>query len=210
MPGNTNWVGNIYHGLPEDQYKPNYKPIGNYTAYLGRIIDTKGVHLAIEAVQEFNKTSAQKLKLKIAGKHYAEHKKDKYWQQTILPKLDDSNIEYVGFLKTTTEKQDFLGNAKALIMPSTFNEPFGMVMIEALACATPIIGLNSGAIPEVINKDNGILVSKGTEAETIKNLAEAIKEIPKIDRKSCRQDFEGRFTSKRMAREYLAAYDSLK
>jgi glycosyltransferase involved in cell wall biosynthesis len=172
-------------------------------------VEPKGLHLAIEAVRSHNKTSSEKIRLKIAGKHYAGYKKDKYWTDIILPKLDVPYIEYVGFLKTTSEKNEFLANAKALIIPSIYEEPFGMVMIEALACGTPIIGISSGAIPEIINTHNGILVKKDTETITIKNLAAAINGIDEIDRKSCRQDFEQRFTSARMAKNHLKAYRRL-
>jgi glycosyltransferase involved in cell wall biosynthesis len=170
MPKNTNWVGNVYHGLPKNQYKPNYNEPKKYVVYLGRIIESKGVHLAIKAVQKYNESAIEKMTLKIAGKHYGGNKKDTYWQEKVLPHLNDTNIEYVGFLKTTAEKQDILENATALIMPSVFEEPFGMVMVESLACGTPIVGLNSGAIPEIVNNNNGILVNKSNEEKTLSNL----------------------------------------
>jgi glycosyltransferase involved in cell wall biosynthesis len=138
MPEGTNWVGNIYHGLPQNTYTPNYHPLGGYVAYLGRIIEPKGLHMAIDAVRTHNKTTGLNLKLHICGKHYAGNK-DTYWQERIKPELDDT-ILYKGFAKTAADRQDLLGNAQALIIPSTFEEPFGMVMIEALACGTPIIG----------------------------------------------------------------------
>jgi glycosyltransferase involved in cell wall biosynthesis len=209
MPKNTNWVGNIYHGLPENEYQPNYTNTQTYVAYMGRIIESKGVHLAIKAVQEYNKSSRSKLTLKIAGKHYAGSKKDKYWQEKILPHLKDPNVEYVGFLKSPLEKQTFLANAQALIIPSVFEEPFGMVMIEALACATPIIGLDSGAIPEIVNKKNGVLVNKSSEKETVAGLAEALSGVHKINRHECREYFEQTFTSSRMAQDYLNIYQKL-
>jgi glycosyltransferase involved in cell wall biosynthesis len=136
MPKNTNWVGNVYHGLPKNEYKPNYEPAQNYIVYMGRIIE-------------------------------------------------------------------------ALIIPSIFEEPFGMVMIEALACATPIIGLDSGAIPEVINKDVGILIKKADAKNMTENLAAAISDVGKIDRHKCRKHFEQNFTSKRMAENYFKIYNSL-
>lgn len=210
MPKDTNWAGNIYHGLAPNIFKLNKKPKGDYIAYLGRIIEPKGVHLAIQAVKSYNLQNPNKtLKLKLAGKHYS-GKKDQYWQEKILPQINNEDIEYVGFIKNIADKQEFLGNAHALMIPSQFEEPFGMVMIEALACGTPIIGLDSGAIPEVVKPhQNGILVQKSEEHRTIQNLAAAIKDIQTIDRICCRADFEARFTLQRMCESHLEIYKKL-
>jgi glycosyltransferase involved in cell wall biosynthesis len=212
MPLETNWVDNIYHGVDENAFKTIAKPSGDYIAYLGRIIESKGTHLAIAAVKKHNTDHPEdKLTLKIAGKHYAGHAKDAYWKEKIEPLIDGKEIEYVGFINATVQKQKFLGNARALIIPSTFDEPFGMVMIEALACGTPLIGLDSGAIPEVIEQDKtGILVEKRSDEEqTIAALAAAIPEITNIDRTICRKSFEQRFTLKRMCAEHLKVYSRL-
>ncbi len=210
MPTNTHWVANIYHGIKPDTFKPNYDPKGGYITYLGRIIEPKGVHLAIQAVKKYNKTAKKPLKLKIAGKHYSDAAKDSYWQTKIKSELGD-DIQYVEFISSDNEKNAFIGNAKALIIPSLFEEPFGMVMIEALACGTPLIGLNSGAIPEVIkHNETGILVDKqSSESQTIEKLAEAIGQVKKIDRKKCRKDFEDRFTLDKMTLGHKAAYEKL-
>lgn len=211
MPDGTNWVGNIYHGLRADVFKPNYQPLANYVAYLGRIIEPKGVHLAIAAIQQYNVQYPDKpLKLKIAGKHYAGNK-DTYWQEHIQPAIDDQTIEYLGYIKDTASKQNFLGNATALLVPSTFAEPFGMVLIEALACGTPTIGLDSGAIPEVIeHQQTGLIVQKSTsESQTIDKLAQAIHDAQSIDRRVCRQTFDKRFTLERMCAEHLKVYQTL-
>lgn len=209
MPNDTNWASNIYHGININDYKAISKPENNYIAYLGRIIEPKGVKLAIDAVRKYNKNTNTPIKLKIAGKHYADEGKDNYWKTQIEPELDDA-IEYVGFIKTNDEKNKFLGNAKALVIPSLFEEPFGMVMIEALSCSTPIIGLDSGAIPEVINQNNGILVKKGkSDSITVDNLSEAIKQINNINRTDCRKDFEKRFTLQRMCNDHAATYRKL-
>lgn len=201
MPPDTNWVANIYHGLATDTFTPNYQPRGSYVAYLGRIIEPKGVHLAVAAAKKAG------VRLKIAGKHYAGHKKDAYWQGRIEPHLDGDRVEYVGFLTDNKARQEFLGNADALLMPSTFDEPFGMVMIESLACATPVIGLDSGAIPEVIlHGETGFVVSKDNAVD---KLAAAIAKLPAINRRDCRHDFEARFTLQRMAHEHLAVYQRL-
>ena len=119
-------------------------------------------------------------------------------------------IEYVGFISDLKQKNEFLGNAKALIIPSTFDEPFGMVMIESLASGTPIIGLASGAIPEIITKTNGILVDKSElDADTAQKLSQAIANIDSINRKSCRNDFEARFTLDIMCKKHADTYRKL-
>lgn len=206
MPPNTNWVGNIYHGLNPDDFQPIKNPTSDYIAYLGRIVKPKGVDLAIKALKKYNQTANKPLKLKMAGKHYSDTGKDNYWNDEILPEINDM-IEYVGFIKDTKRKNDFLGNAKALIIPSTFEEPFGMVMIEALASGTPIIGLDSGAIPEVITDKTGIIVTKNeSEETTIEDLSHAIKTIDKIKRHDCRDDFERRFTLERMCQDHAEVY----
>lgn len=220
MPEDTNWLATIYHGLDAAAWQPNYQPEGNYIAYLGRVIEPKGVHLAIAAVKHYNQQAKRPLKLKIAGKHYTDHKKDAYWREKILPELSDT-VEYVGFLRTVAEKQSFLGSAQALMMPSTFNEPFGLSMIEALACGTPIIGLSSGAIPEVVRPHHtGLVVPVAYHMDqksnwlrdddaTAKQLAGALAHIGTISRHACRRDFEARFTLERMCREHLRVYQQL-
>ncbi|HUB93612.1 MAG TPA: glycosyltransferase [Verrucomicrobiae bacterium] len=216
MPGDTNWVSNIYHGLSDERLAPVANPRGDYIAYLGRIVQPKGLHLAIAAIQQYNARAVQPLTLKIAGKHYAGHKKDTYWQTHILPALTDTYIEYVDFVNSEG-KPEFLGNARALIIPSLFDEPFGMVSIEALACGTPVIGLDSGAIPEVIQDGKtGYVVSKVSmsnggidEFATARALTAAIQNIPTISRKDCRRDYEARFTAERMCLDHLATYETL-
>jgi len=215
MPSNTNWAATIYHGVPSGRFTPVLVPENTertpYIAYLGRIIQPKGTHLAIQAVQAYNRSHAgNELTLKIAGKHYA-GAKDSYWRDTIQPLLADPFITYEGFIRTTQEKQAFLGNAQALIIPSTFEEPFGMVSIEALACGTPVIGLDSGAIPEVIQhgKTGYVAAKQPEEQGTIQALADAISRIPAISREACRNDFDARFTTNRMCQEHMAAYRSL-
>lgn len=210
MPIDTTWVGNIYHGLNPNDFKPfTDKKERDYIAFIGRIIQPKGLHLAIDAVNKYNQTANKKIKLKIAGKHYSDTAKDNYWQEEILPRLGE-NIEYVGFIKDLAHKNEFLGNAKALIIPSIFDEPFGMVMIEALASGTPLIGLDSGAIPEVITNKTGILVNKSESDEiTVNNLAEAIKKIDKTNRQACRDDFEQRFTLNRMCKDHADIYKQI-
>lgn len=211
MPLNTNWVGNIYHGLKPDRFTPSLNPKSNVVAYLGRIIQPKGVHLAIRAVKQHNrKYPTNKLTLKIAGKHYAGSNKDTYWREMITPEIDNE-IEYLGFLSNDRDKQTFLGNAHALMMPSLFEEPFGMVAIEALACGTPVIGLDSGAIPEIIkNNQTGFVIERAADESTMINqMADALSKLGSINRKQCRKDFEARFTLDRMCSEHLQVYRNL-
>lgn len=202
MPEDTNWVANIYHGVAADKFAPNISPTADYAAYFGRIIQPKGLHLAIAAAKKAG------LPLKIAGKHYA-GQKDSYWREVIEPELG-GNIEYVGFIKDDEAKQDFLGNAAALVVPSLFDEPFGMVTIEALACATPVIGLRSGAIPEIITHgENGLLVQKSNERTMVADLALAMRDASRLDRGAARAAFEARFTLDRMCAEHLQLYREL-
>lgn len=202
MPEDTNWVANIYHGVAADKFAPNISPTADYAAYFGRIIQPKGLHLAIDAAKKAG------LPLKIAGKHYA-GQKDSYWCEVIEPELG-GNIEYVGFIKDDEAKQDFLGNAAALVVPSLFDEPFGMVTIEALACATPVIGLRSGAIPEIITHgENGLLVQKSNERTMVADMALAMRDASRLDRGAARAAFEARFTLDRMCAEHLRLYVGL-
>lgn len=211
MPKDTNWVGNIYHGLPPGEIKPARQPAGDYAVFLGRIIEPKGTHLAIKAVKQYNAAGhGPALKLKIAGKHYAGHHRDAYWQERIEPELGDS-IEYLGFTGDREQKGALLANAKAILVPSVFEEPFGMVVIEALAAGTPVIGLDSGAIGELIDDgQTGYLVPKAeTEEKTVDGLVKALQNAGRIDRQACRQAFEARFTTARMCAEHLALYKQL-
>jgi glycosyltransferase involved in cell wall biosynthesis len=211
MPDDTNWLANIYHGADATAYTPVESPDNDYVVCLGRIIQSKGTHLAITAIEQYNHDNpSQTLKLKLAGKHYS-GKKDDYWLQHIEPKIDNTIISYEGFVGDTEAKRQLLANAKAIIVPSTFQEPFGMVMIEALACGTPIIGLASGAIPEVIKEgQTGFVVLASDDETTIAiGIAQAISKIDTLDRTACRQDFEERFTLDRMVDGHREAYSKL-
>lgn len=215
MPQDTNWVGNVYHGLSEPDLLPIQKPTGDYIAYLGRIIQPKGVHLAIQAILRHNQANPTRpLILKIAGKHYAGHRKDTYWHEQVEPYIDGQIIQYVGFIDTPGSKREFLGNAKALIVPSLFAEPFGLVSIEALACGTPVIGLDSGAIPEVItNTAIGTVIPKAIlpqggvdESGTTGRLAHAIANLGHTNRQACRAAYEANFTAEQMIARHLEIY----
>jgi len=225
MPPDTNWAGNVYHGLRPDLFTPRLSGESDYVAYFGRIVEPKGLHLAIAAVKRYNERPGRPLKLKIAGKHYS-GEQDSYWQERIAPEIDGETIQYLGFIRDEQAKNEFLAGARALLTPSTFNEPFGMVMIEALACGTPVIGLDSGAIPEVVRKGRtGFVVPKTLrtvrdpksgrlrevvdETPTVAALAEALGRVSSIDRVACRHDFEVRFTLERMVEGHMSVYRKL-
>lgn len=213
MPTDTNWVGNIYHGLDDPELYPIDKPTNDYVAFLGRIIEPKGLHLAIAAVKQYNKNADIPLTLKIAGKHYADASKDRYWQEVIEPELGE-NIEYVGFINDSKHKREFIGNAQSLLVPSLFEEPFGMVCIEAFACGTPVITLNSGALPEVVEDTRTGLVIKKTigddgkvdERAAINDLTKALHGIQALSRADCRNSYESKYTIDKMARNHKRVY----
>lgn len=216
MPADTNWVGNVYHGIDEPALQPAARSTNDYVLYLGRIIQPKGVHLAIKAVQLYNQTASQPLTLKIAGKHYGEAGKDTYWQTHVEPALTDPKIEYIGFVSSTEEKQRLLANARALLVPSLFDEPFGVVSIEAFACGTPVIALDSGALPEVVEQgktgyivtkkfDNGIL----DETDAIRGISQSVTKISDISRSTCRATYETKFTAAQMAQNHERIYHKI-
>ncbi len=187
----ANWQDTVYHGLPEDLYNFNEKP-GKYLAFIGRISIEKRPDRAIEIAKKAG------IKLKIAAKV---DKADKqYFENVIKPLLNEPMVEFIGEIGEI-EKQEFLGNAMALLFPIDWPEPFGLVMIESLACGTPVIAYGNGSVPEIIESGiNGFIV------KNIDAAVEAVKKIASIDRTQCRQLFEQRFTAKRMAENYLKIY----
>lgn len=210
MPADTNWVANIYHGLDNPTLTPVDQPSLDYVAYLGRIIEPKGVHLAIAAVKRYNETTKKPLTLKIAGKHYAEESKDTYWRERVEPELGQ-HVEYVGFVDSPVAKRKFLANARALLVPSLFDEPFGMVTLESFACGTPVIALNSGALSEVIDDGvNGYVVEKSEDELTIaRAFARRIGQLGAIDRLVCARAVREKFSVKTMSEQHIAAYQKL-
>ncbi len=190
----ANWVGTVHHGLPENLYKPVTKP-GRYLAFLGRISPEKRPDRAIEIARKAG------IELKIAAKV---DKVDKdYYENVIKPLLKDKGVKFIGEINEK-EKQDFLGNAMALLFPIDWPEPFGLVMIEALACGTPVIAFNNGSVPEIIKHGiNGFIVNSTEEA------IQCIEKLNTISREKCRETFEKDFTTRRMAQNYIEIYTKL-
>jgi glycosyltransferase involved in cell wall biosynthesis len=186
-----NWQGTVYHGISEDLFQCRPEP-GKYLAFLGRFSPEKRADRAIEIAKRSG------IPLKIAAKI---DKTDlEYFESTIKPLLDDPLIEYIGEIGEK-EKQEFLSNAYAQVFPIDWPEPFGLVMIEAMACGTPTVAFRCGSVPEII--DDGVT---GFIVESIEEAVNSLKRIPEISRKKCRQVFEKRFSASRMVRDYLSIY----
>jgi len=189
-----NWQGTVYHGLPENLYTYREKP-GTYLAFLGRISPEKRVDAAIEIAKQTG------MELKIAAK--VDRVDREYFTEVIRPVLDHPLVEYVGEIGEG-EKDEFLGNAYALLFPIDWPEPFGLVMIEAMACGTPIIACRRGSVSEVMQE--GVT---GFICDSVEEAVRAVERIPSLSRKECRQTFEKRFTVGQMAQAYLAIYHRL-
>jgi glycosyltransferase involved in cell wall biosynthesis len=186
-----NWLGTIYHGLPANLYQPNFHP-QNYCTFLGRIAPEKGIEQAIEIAKR------SQIPLKIAAK--VDQQDNLYFENRVRPLLSHPLIEFIGEINEA-QKTDFLGNAQMLLFPINHPEPFGLVMIEAMACGTPVIAYRHGSVPEVL--DHGVT---GFVVENLEDALQAVGRIPSLDRRQIRAVFESRFTAKRMAEKYVAAY----
>lgn len=190
----ANWIGNVYHGLPADLHA-FYPKAGDYLAFLGRISPEKRVDRAIEIALRAG------MPLKIAAK--IDDADRDYYESTIKPLLGDPNVEFIGEIGEH-EKAEFLGNAYAYLFPIDWPEPFGLTMIEALACGTPTIAFDCGSVPEVMQDGvTGYIVKDMNEAVA------AVKNIASVERAACRKVFEKRFTAAHMAEGYLDLYHSM-
>jgi glycosyltransferase involved in cell wall biosynthesis len=191
----ANWQATIYHGLPTDLYQFKEKP-GKYLAFLGRPNEEKGVLPAIRIAK------AVGMPLIIAGKVDAAD--DQYFSRVVEPYLSDPDIQYIGEVDDAG-KNELLGNAYALLFPINLPESFGLVMIESMACGTPVVAFECGSVPEVIqNGENGF------KCRTIDEGIEAVKRISEINRLTCRRIFEERFSVGKMADQYIALYQRLR
>ena len=191
---NAHWAGTVYHGLPENLIRPSFAPEG-YLAFLGRICPEKGPETAIQLARAAN------LPLKIAAKV---DKVDRaYFKSKVKPLIDGKTVEYIGEIDEA-QKANFLGNAAALLFPIHWPEPFGLVMVEAMACGTPVIAFGCGSVPEVIQDGvTGFVVDSFDEA------LGAIDRVKTVERQHVRKTFERRFTARRMAEDYVGVYQNV-
>ncbi|WP_334395445.1 glycosyltransferase family 4 protein [Bradyrhizobium sp. AZCC 2289] len=190
----ANWIGTVYHGLPPDLFRSAYEA-GSYLAFLGRLTVEKGPEAAIRIAH------AVEMPLHIAAK--VPRGERGYFKERLEPQVDGEKIQLIGEVNDRA-KQLFLAGASALLFPIDWPEPFGLVMIEAMACGTPVIAFSSGSVPEVVDDGiTGFVVSN--EAEAI----EAIGRLGELDRRRVRAQFEKRFSAGRMAEDYLRHYQGL-
>jgi glycosyltransferase involved in cell wall biosynthesis len=190
----ANFVATIHHGIPADLHRPSFEQ-GSYLAFLGRISPEKRPDRAIRIAL------AAGLPLKIAAK--IDKVDDNYFRNDILPLIDGPLVEFIGEINER-DKTKFLGEAAALLFPIDWPEPFGLVMIEAMACGTPVLAFRCGSVPEVIEDGiTGKLIESEDEAVT------ALFEVISYDRRAIRRRFEEKFTAARMARDYVKTYRQL-
>jgi glycosyltransferase involved in cell wall biosynthesis len=185
------WIGTVYHGLPRELLEYHPDP-GDYLAFLGRISPEKGVDRAIAIARECGWPLRIAAKVDPADQNYFE---------AIGPLLEDPLVEFVGEIGDA-EKSAFLGRAKALLFPIDWPEPFGLVMIEALACGVPVVAFRKGSVPEVI--EDGVT---GFVVDDVQEAIAATAQIDRIDRRTCRAVFERRFAVARMASDYVRRYE---
>src|SRR5438552_1074455 len=191
---NINWQGTVYHGMPRGRC-PVFEGTGKYLAFLGRISPEKGLDQAIEIAKRAG------MPLKIAAK--IDKADEDYFETVIKPLIDNSDIEFIGEIGYPGTNE-FLGRAAALLFPINWPEPFGIVMMEAMACGTPVIAYPYGSVGEVMeNEVTGYIVPDASAA------VEALKNIANLDRSRCRKSFEQRFTANRMTRDYLKIYERI-
>lgn len=188
------WLATVHHGLPRERFRFHPGP-GDYLAFLGRISPEKGCDRAIEIARRLGRP------LRIAAK--IDPADEAYFRSRIQPLLADPRVEFVGEIGER-EKDGFIGGAAALLFPIDWPEPFGLVMIEAMACGAPVVAFRRGSVPEIIEPgESGFIVDSVDEA------VQATARAMRMDRRRCRHCFEQRFTDDRMARDYLAVYERL-
>jgi glycosyltransferase involved in cell wall biosynthesis len=193
--GSAHWIGTVYHGLPR-ALLPFRSNADGYLAFLGRISPEKRPDLAIEIAARSG------IPLKIAAK--VDRADQAYWETKIRPMVaDNPDVEFIGEIGER-DKADFLGGAAALLFPIDWPEPFGLVMIEAMACGTPVIAFRRGSVPEVVEEN-----VSGFVVDTIEEAVTAVRRIGDLDRVNVRAEFERRFTAERMAHDYVGIYRQL-
>lgn len=190
-----NWQGTVYHGLPRDLYAFSPQSEG-YLAFVGRISPEKRVDRAIEIARRCNR------KLRIAAK--IDKADSEYFEREIRHLIEGAaDVEFIGEIGES-EKSEFLGKAEALLFPIDWPEPFGLVMIESMACGTPVIAWNCGSVPEVIEHGE-----TGFICESIDEAVEAVEQVGQLSRSQCRAGFNRRFEAARMASDYVRIYQRL-
>lgn len=191
----ANWQATVYHGLPLELYRPSVQP-GEYLAFLGRISPEKRLDRAIEIAERVG------MPLRVAAK--VDPADRDYFREVIEPMLKASTLtEFIGEIGDR-EKDAFLGNAIAMIFPIDWPEPFGLAMIEAMACGTPVLAFRRGSVPEIVDEGvTGIIVDNVEEAVA------SVGRIQRISRRECRRRFEERFSVTRMARDYVTVFGSI-
>lgn len=196
----ANWIGVVHHGLPADLYRPSHTR-GGYLLFCGRFQPEKGLETALEVAERVDMT------LLVAARRPPENaldpviRRDRAYYESIAPKLRDGRVRHVGEA-TDAEKQELYAGALALLFPVDWPEPFGLVMIEALACGTPVLARPRGAVPEVIEHGRTGFLCESTE-----EFVRAVGRIGQIDRRECRADFDRRFTADAMAASYEPIYE---
>ncbi|MFZ2975832.1 MAG: glycosyltransferase family 4 protein [Candidatus Moraniibacteriota bacterium] len=186
-----NFVANAYNGLDMEKFRQNYKP-KDYFAFLGRMSPEKG---PVQAIQVAKKAG---VKLIMAAK--VDLVDEEYFKKEVEPLIDDNQIKFIGEIDHD-EKVEFLGNAKALIAPIQWEEPFGLFFTEAMACGAPVFAMRRGSVPEIIvDKKTGFI------CDSVDEMAEKIKRVDEIDRKACFEHVKKNFSSEKMARDYVSVY----
>jgi glycosyltransferase involved in cell wall biosynthesis len=189
----VNWIGNVYHGLPKDLL-PLGDGSGKYLAFLGRISPEKRVDRAIEIANKLN------MPLKIAAK--VDPADRAYYEREIKHLLNSPNVEFIGEINDQ-QKGTFLGNAYAYLFPIDWPEPFGLTMIESMACGTPAIAFNCGSVPEIIT--NGV---SGFIVDNVEDAVKAVQQAATLDRAAIRAEFINRFSAPKMAQQYVKLYEA--
>ena len=192
---NANFVATVHHGIPTNLHTPIYNPRGGYVAFLGRISPEKRPDRAIRIARMLG------IRLKIAAK--VDKVDEAYFREKIAPLLSDPGVEFIGEINERS-KTGFLGEAQALLFPIDWPEPFGLVMIEAMACGTPVLAFRQGSVTEII--DQGVT---GAIVDTVDEAVMMLPRVMALDRRAVRRRFEQRFSSVRMAEDYVAVYRSL-